>query len=366
MAKITDAATSIYGENPNKRYVFIIHNVTNAQGGLEHKSSTTLSVNRFTYSEDKYVRFLTLVAHEYFHLWNVKRLRAKELGPFNYDEEVYTPLLYVMEGFTSFYEDQIVYKAGYISAIDYLKTIEGSINYYVGNVGSSVQSIADASFDAWIKAYKPNENSANTTVSYYSGGGMIASLMDALIIAKFKGEKTLDDFMRLLYQKYYIAKNVGFTNVEFENNFSEFMGEDMDWFFTKHVRGVEVPDFKSIFGAIGIDIMDLTASQPSLGITVNSAGIITGIRAGSTAEKSGLSVYDKIIGIDGNELEGSKVSEYLKDIILDDHVMFSILRDNFVMEFKVNVEYYKKPYFKFLFYDNQINNRIIKAFFRKQ
>ena len=164
MAKIVDASTAIFGENPNKNYVFIIHNVTDGQGGLEHKNSTTLSVNRFTYSPDKYVRFLTLVAHEYFHLWNVKRIRAKELGPFNYDEEVYTPLLYVMEGFTSYYEDLIVYKAGFIDENSYLGTIQAAVNHVEGSVGSKVQPLSHASFDAWIKAYKPNENSSNTTM----------------------------------------------------------------------------------------------------------------------------------------------------------------------------------------------------------
>lgn len=366
MAKITDAATTIYGENPNKRYVFIIHNVTDAQGGLEHKSSTTLSVNRFTYSPDRYTRFLTLVAHEYFHLWNVKRLRAKELGPFNYDEEVYTPLLYVMEGFTSFYEDQIVYKAGFITEGEYLGTIQGSVNYYAGNIGSSVQSLADASFDAWIKAYKPNENSGNTTVSYYSGGGMIASLMDALIIAKFNGEKMLDDFMRSLYQKYYLSKDIGFTNSEFENDFSKFMGEDMNWFFSKHVRGTDLPDFNKIFGAIGIVVEDGAKSQKSIGVSVDASGMIKYIRTGSAAEKYGLSVNDEILSINGVRVGGEQVSEMVDKFLLGDKIKLLISRDNVIMEMDLTIELYLKPYFRFTLPKNTQSNSMLKAFFRVQ
>ena len=115
MAKVVEAATGVFGQNPNKEYTFIIHNVIDAQGGLEHTNSTVLSVNRWTYEGDDYVDFLKLVAHEYFHLWNVKRVRPVELGPFDYDNENYTSLLWVMEGFTSYYEKLILLRAGYYS-----------------------------------------------------------------------------------------------------------------------------------------------------------------------------------------------------------------------------------------------------------
>lgn len=366
MAKVVDASTAIFGENPNKRYVFIIHNVKDAQGGLEHKSSTTLSVNRLTYSPDKYTRFLTLVAHEYFHLWNVKRLRAKELGPFNYDREVYTPLLYVMEGFTSFYEDLIVYKAGFITDSEFLGTVQGSVNYYAGNVGSSVQSISDASLDAWIKAYKPNENSGNTTVSYYSGGGMIASLMDALVIAKFDGKKTLDDFMRLMYQKYYKSKDIGFTNTEFERNFSKFMEEDMNWFFEDHVRGTKLPDFVKLFGAIGIIVEDGSMAQKSAGISVAADGVIKYVRTGSAAEKSGLSVNDEILAINGNRVTGENIADILSNYALGEQIEIILSRDNVMMKLVMSMELYTKPYYRLSLPVNPINNVKLRAFFRVQ
>ncbi len=359
MAKIVDASTSIYGEMPNEHYVFIIHNVRDAQGGLEHKNSTTLSVNRNTYSPENYNGFLTLVAHEYFHLWNVKRLRAKELGPFNYDEEVYTPLLYVMEGFTAYYEDLIVHKAGFTTQEEYLKIVQGAANYVAGNVGSRVQSVADASFDAWIKAYKPNENSQNTTVSYYSGGGVIASLMDALIIAKFDGKKTLDDFLRLLYQKYYKAQDIGFTNDEFESEYNAFMGEDMNWFFEKHVRGTELPDYEKIYGAIGIKVEDVSKPTPSLGVSLSASGVVRYIRAGSPAEKGGLSVYDEIVAVNDVSLKGNDISDKLSKLTVGETVKLSVLRDNVPMNLELTNENYTKLTYAFSFAkDKKLKSKI--------
>lgn len=364
MAKIVDASTSIYGEMPNEHYVFIIHNVSDAQGGLEHKNSTTLSVNRNTYSPENYNGFLTLVAHEYFHLWNVKRLRAKELGPFNYDEEVYTPLLYVMEGFTAYYEDLIVHKAGFTTQEEYLKIVQGAANYVAGNVGSSVQPVADASFDAWIKAYKPNENSQNTTVSYYSGGGMIASLMDALIIAKFDGKKTLDDFMRSLYQKYYKAQDIGFTNDEFEREYSAFMGEDMNWFFENHVRGTELPDYEKIYGAIGIKVENVSKPTPNLGISLSASGVVRYVRTGSPAEKGGLSVYDEIVALNGVALKGKDISDKLMQLKQGETVKVSVLRDNVPMNLELMNENYTKLTYSFSFSKDKKYKAKISTFLR--
>ena len=165
MKRVVEAATDVFGQNPNKEYTFIIHNVTNGQGGLEHTNSTTLSVNRWTYQGSDYVGFLSLVAHEYFHLWNVKRIRPVELGPFDYDNENYTSLLWVMEGFTSYYDELLLLRAGYYTKEQYLRKLFGTLNYVEGSPGARVQPVAHASYDAWIKAYRPNENSRNTRSS---------------------------------------------------------------------------------------------------------------------------------------------------------------------------------------------------------
>lgn len=365
MAKIVEASVRIYKDMPNKEYLFIIHNVTDGQGGLEHVNSTTLSVNRETYSPENYNRFLTLVAHEYFHLWNVKRLRAKELGPFDYDNEVYTPLLYVMEGFTAYYEDLIVHLGGYTNEEAYLSVVQAAVNYVAGNVGSKIQSLADASFDAWIKAYKPNENSGNTTITYYTGGGMIASVMDAMIIAKFNGEKSLDDFMRGLYQKYYKENDRGFTNEEFEKEFSAFMKEDMDSFFKNHVRGTILPDVKTIFGAIGIKVEDVSKPELSAGISVASNGMIRTVRSNSAAEKAGLSPYDVIVMIDGEKVTSTQIGEKLNSVKVGKSAKISFIRDGIEKEAIFYGENYTRQAFKFSLPKKAFDNPMTKAFFRK-
>lgn len=365
MAKIVEASTSIFGENPNDHYVFIIHNVTDGQGGLEHMNSTTLSVSRETYSPENYNKFLTLVAHEYFHLWNVKRIRAKELGPFNYDEEVYTPLLYVMEGFTSYYEDLIVYKAGFLTDEQYVGILQAAVNYVEGTVGSRVQPLSHASMDAWIKAYKPNENSVNTTMTYYSRGGMIASLLDAMIIDKFNGEKNLDDFMKLLYQNYYKAKDVGFTNAEFEGDFSKFMGEDMSWFFNKYVHDVEIPDYEKIFSKVGITVENTTKPVADFGAVINKNGMVRSVRSNSPAEKAGVSVNDFIIEVNGKKVDLDKVSDVIKGFSKKDKFSLNVVRDGILMKLEGKMEEYEKMSFKFGIAKKAEANPKFKAYLRK-
>ncbi|HYG50755.1 MAG TPA: hypothetical protein VD905_07615, partial [Flavobacteriales bacterium] len=155
MAVVCEEATKVWGENPNKEYLFIIHNLTVGSGGLEHASSTTLDVSRNTYSPASYTGFLSIVAHEYFHLWNVKRLRPAGLFPYDYDKENYTDLLWVAEGFTSYYDELLLKRAGYYDEGGYIRSLNSTLASVENTPGSKVQSAAESSFDAWIKGYRP-------------------------------------------------------------------------------------------------------------------------------------------------------------------------------------------------------------------
>ena len=169
MALLVETETAIFGENPNKRYVFIVHNFQSGGGGLEHLNSTVLGAKRTGYAhEETYKDFLSLVAHESFHLWNVKRLRPKALGPFNYDQENYTSDLWISEGFTAYYDNMILRRSGFYSPERYLQVLSGDIGTVENQPGNKIQALSEASFDAWIKYYRPNENSRNATVSYYT------------------------------------------------------------------------------------------------------------------------------------------------------------------------------------------------------
>lgn len=341
MAKIVEAETKAMGENPNKEYVFIIHNVTDPSGGLEHKNSTTLEVNRWTYEGDDYLGFLSLVAHEYYHLWNVKRIRPKALGPFDYDSENYTDLLWVMEGFTSYYDELFLRRAGFYSQDDYINKLLSSMSYVENLPGNKVQPVAHSSFDAWIKAYRPNENSNNTNISYYPKGSILAAILDLHIINKFDGKKCLDDFMQKLYSDFYLKKDIGFTEDEFQLSLEEFLGEDMDWFFTPYVYGTETPDYKKFFAYVGLIFYNSDdAVKPFLGVKASGSGgrlLITGITAGSPAEEYGLSVNDEIIAINGYRVDQTEFDDFIKTLDKGDKFEIMVSRDNILKTYTVEM-----------------------------
>ncbi|HLP56269.1 MAG TPA: PDZ domain-containing protein [Fluviicola sp.] len=350
MEKITAAATNVFGQNPCKEYTFIIHNVINGQGGLEHANSCVLSVNRWTYAPGEYNNFLSLVAHEYFHLWNVKRIRPIELGPFDYDEENYTTLLWVMEGFTSYYDELLMVRAGYYSKEDYLRKLQGTINYVEGSPGSRVQSVAHASFDAWIKAYRPNENSGNTTMTYYSRGAMLASLLDAMIIDKFNATKCLDHFMRYLYDEFYVKKKRGFTEAEFQQALETFMGEDMDAFFNDHVYGTKIPDFKTVFSKVAVNVVYTGKPAASFGASVAQEGgktIVKSIRSGSAAEEAGISVGDEIIACNGIRVDQTTFDNFISSLVAGEYIELIVAREEIVLNLQSKMTAYERPSFRF-------------------
>ena len=156
------------------------------------------------------------MSHEYFHVWNVKRLRPIALGPFNYEQENYTRNLWISEGFTAYYQDIYTKRAGLQTPDRYLMSLAASISSVENQPGNRVEAVSDASFDAWIKQYRPNENSANSTISYYSKGSLIALLMDLETIHASQAKVGLDEVMKAMYDQYYSKLNRGFTDAEFK------------------------------------------------------------------------------------------------------------------------------------------------------
>lgn len=350
MTKIIDAETAIFGSNPNKDYVFIVHNVVEGQGGLEHANSCVLSVNRWTYSGSEYRNFLNLVAHEYFHLWNVKRIRPIELGPFDYDQENYTTLLWVMEGFTSYYDELILRRAGYYTKEEILAKIQSSVNYVEGSVGARVQPVAHASFDAWIKAYRPTENSANTSMTYYSRGTILGAVFDAMIIANSKGKQGLDHFMKHLLQKFYIEMNRGFTEVEFKSELEKFVGKNLDDFFKNYIHGTEVIPYAEIFDKIGVSVKDVTTFKPSFGAAVreeNGKIMVKSIRANSCAEDAGISVGDEIIGCNGFRVNQAMLEGIMNGLNISETAELLVAREEKLFSVKVKMTNFRKPQFQF-------------------
>jgi len=350
MAKIVEEETKVVGVNPNKRYVFIVHNVVGGDGGLEHCNSSVLSVDRWTYDGSNYINFLNLVAHEYFHLWNVKRIRPIELGPFNYDQEVYTNYLWVMEGFTSYYDELILRRCGFYSQEEMAKKIQIAVNYVESSVGARVQPVAHASFDAWIKAYRPNENSSNTTMTYYSRGMIIASVLDVMIIKHSNGKECLDHLMQDLYQTYYVAKKRGFTDAEFKACLTKHTGQDMTEFFLKYIDGTEVIPYSMYFLPLGVDVSDIGGVKPVFGANVAEEGgkvIIKSIRANSSAEDAGLSVNDEIIACMNYRVDKSMLDALMNGAAVGDEFELTISRDKLMRKVIVKITGQKRSTFIF-------------------
>jgi predicted metalloprotease with PDZ domain len=331
MAKIVEQETAVFGENPNKHYVFIVHNRQRNGGGLEHLSSTTLGASRDNYSNaGGYRNFLSLVAHEHFHLWNVKRLRPIVLGPFDYDNENYTTDLWIAEGFTAYYQNLILRHAQIINPETYLSAVTGEINIIENQPGAKIQPLAEASFDAWIKSYRPNENSSNTGISYYDKGAAVAMLLDLEIINDTKGKSSLDDVMKYMYDTYYKQKKRGYTDDEFKQGLEKFAGKNLDEFYKNYVYGLTPLDYNKYLAYAGYKATDEAANSndPSLGIVIaeaNGKKFVTAVQRGGAGWIDGINVNDELVAID--DIPVTDVATMLNGKKTGDKISVSVLRD---------------------------------------
>lgn len=350
MQTICTEATKVIGEHPCKDYTFIIVNASSGSGGLEHANSCVLHNSRTAYTnEGQYKNFLGLVAHEYFHLWNVKRIRPIELGPFDYDNENYTSMLWISEGFTSYYDDLICQRAGILTSDRLIEISSSNINTIENAPGNQIQPVCEASFDAWIKYYRSNENSNNATTNYYSKGSVLALLLDIEIISASNGQKTLDDLMKVLYKKYYKELKRGFTEAEFQKETEAIVGKKLDDFFLNYVQGTKTIDYNYYFDKAGLKLTNLNAGKADLGLgaSIGNAGgkmTVTSVLRNSPAWKYGLNVNDEIIAIDGYRV-GTDISQFVNQKNAGDSLKLIINRDGLIRELNMVLE----PYSTFSF-----------------
>lgn len=344
MAKIVEQGTAIYGENPNKHYTFIVHNYERGGGGLEHLNSTVLGASRNQYANERgYNGFLDLVAHEYYHLWNVKRLRPVALGPFDYDNEVYTTNLWIAEGFTAYYENKLTHRAGFNDQLTFVNKLAGAVAAVENTPGSRVQSAAMASYDAWIKQYRPDENSSNSSISYYSKGEVIGLLMDLAIANATKGAKSLDDVMKAMYLQCK-AQGKGYTDAEFKAMVEKVSGISFTSFWEKYVNGTEPVDYATYFGYAGVTVRNENEGKgvPYLGVAsrkVEGRMFITAVSRNSAAWAAGLNVNDELISINGVPVEAAieRMPE-LTSKKVGDVVSIKVGRDGKLLDFNVTLK----------------------------
>jgi len=341
--RIIEEETVIFGENPNKRYVFIVHNFNQGSGGLEHGNSTVLGVSRAAYATEKtYQDFLGLVSHEYFHLWNVKRLRPEALGPLDYQQENYTTSLWVAEGFTAYYDNLILRRAGLISVENYLKLIAADIINIENLPGRKTQTVTEASFDTWIKFYRPNENSPNSTVSYYVKGSLIALCIDLLIIHETNAARSLDDVMKRMYEQFYKTENRGYTEAEFKMVLEDVAGTSLNHIYEHYINGLEELDYNHYLGYAGLRLRICPPEikpLPTTGFTaVLNAGklLVTQVERDTAAWIEGVNVNDELLAINGNRIVDLEKS--LQFQLPGDTIDLTLVRDGRLLQIPLTLQ----------------------------
>ncbi|KQV47081.1 peptidase M61 [Pelomonas sp. Root1217] len=305
--RICEAHITFWGGAPFERYSFLLWAVDDGHGGLEHRASTALICARRelpTAAEsaapsDNYVRLLGLFSHEYFHAWNVKRLRPAEFATFDYQRENYTELLWFFEGFTSYYDELMLCRAGLVDAPRYLKLLAANVNGVLASPGRRVQPLAQASFEAWTKYYRPDENSVNAASNYYGQGALVALCLD---LSLRDHKSSLDALMTRLW-KASAGGPVG--EVDILAAVTALGGEDLAAQVHSWVHGTDELPLRELLDAHGVAWRDdgRQSIAQRLGLRVRESALtgvaITHVLAGGAAETGGLNARDEILGCNG-------------------------------------------------------------------
>ncbi|MEE2886527.1 MAG: hypothetical protein VX951_03755, partial [Planctomycetota bacterium] len=298
---IIEHAAQIFGGSlPYQEYKFLCMFTDSGRGGLEHLSSSALLAPRTTFRPRKhYQEFMGLVAHEFFHVWNVKRMRPAELWKFDYEHENYTSLLWVAEGFTAYYDDHLCRRAGILTSKDYLAIVAKGITDLRRSPGRMHQSLSEASYDAWIRLYRPEEHTRNSTLSYYGNGALVAMCLDLRIRAETKGEKSLDDAMRHLYEHTF-ENGQGYSEESVCQSLSHAAGCDLAEMLACLVHQPLDPDFAGMFTAFGLELDESSSDAPYLGVHFKAGTTTIGsVIEDSPADCGHLLPGDEILAVAG-------------------------------------------------------------------
>jgi predicted metalloprotease with PDZ domain len=318
-----------WGGLPYDKYVVLNVIVPNRGGGLEHRNSTVLLAGRTTTrSRNAYTTWLTTLTHEIFHTWNGKRLRPVELGPFDYEKEALTRSLWIVEGLTDYYGDLLALRAGVLTRAELLGNLSSVIADLQSTPGRLLQSVEVASYDAWIRYYRPDENSPNVSISYYVKGQVLGFLLDARIRRLTNGARSLDDVMRAAYARYSGAR--GFAPEQFRQVAEQVAGASLADFWNAWISGTRELDYDEALNAFGLRFRAAAGSgRASLGVTTrNDAGrlVVTGVGRERAAAADGLVPDDEVLAIEERRVRVDQLARRLDDYKPGDRVMLLIAR----------------------------------------
>ncbi len=340
LKQLCETQIRFFGEPaPMARYVFLITAIGDGYGGLEHRASTALLCSRNDLPQqgadrasNGYRTFLGLASHEYFHTWNVKRIKPAAFTPYDLEHENYTTLLWAFEGFTSYYDDLLLVRSGLMPANSYLDTLGRSITSLLRTSGRKKQTVSESSFDAWIKYYRADENTPNAGVSYYGKGSLVALCLDLLIRNQTGGRKSLDDVMRALWKRHGM-KGIGVPEDGIEKIAEQVAGLKLKRFFDLAVRSTADLPLKKLLGTVGIDLgqkpvrsaagqngqdskKESQASRGSaIGVRIGSDGgnvKLSQVVEGSAAQNAGLAAGDIVIAVDSLRVSPESIDAALR------------------------------------------------------
>jgi predicted metalloprotease with PDZ domain len=362
LSKICQAHITMFGELPKlEEYIFLTMVTGDGYGGLEHRSSTSLMCSRddlplLTQPEEpdeKYRNFLGLCSHEYFHTWNIKRIKPDVFLPYDLTAESYTRQLWAFEGITSYYDELALVRSKVISIDSYLELIGQTITRVLRGKGRFNQSIAESSFEAWTKFYKQDESAPNTIVSYYAKGALLALCLDLTIRKHTENKKSLDDVMRHLWINYG-KKSIGVPEGKIEAIASEISGIDLNEFFKKYLYGIEDLPLEKLLSEFGITYnLRATTSVDDKGGTITNenntnnvsfgarfaenpfGAKITQIFSGESAEIAGLSAGDIVIAINNLQVNKSNINKIISNYPINEDLCIHAFRRDELKIFKV-------------------------------
>ena len=369
LTKIVEAQAALFGEMPYDRYVFILHVGQGIGGGTEHLNSTIMQTSRRSLEDDEaYPRFLGLVSHEFFHTWNVKQFRPAGIHPYDYQTENYTSLLWVCEGTTSYYDDLILARVDLTKSNKYLKSLGDSIGRYRDRPGRFVQSLAESSFDAWVK-FGSAPDDVNSEVSFYSKGALVSLLLDMEVRRATDGRHSLDDVMRAMYQRFPLS-GPGYTPQDLIDTTNAIMGGDISPYFDRYVTGADELDLESAFEVVGVELYfkpakdddddeddedaeanhesadspgddgevseQIIAMKAYLGLAM-SGGSVRSVRSDSPAYDAGFQPGDELIAIDGRRVTSGSLDDRLKKYEPGDQILITMFRGDELRELSITL-----------------------------
>lgn len=340
LKKMVAEQVKIFGEAPFKRYVFLYHFVDYRMGhGVEHKNSTSIVVGPTDFSDEStYSRWLSYTAHEFFHAWNVERIRPEGIFYPDYSQPNYTELMWWFEGVTSYYEGITLTRMGYYPLFRYLGKMTNSITSLENNAGNRITSAAQASFDDWAKAFGAPPG---TSISFYQKGEILGFLLDLEIRKRTNNQQSLDDVMRLLWKKYG-SQQLGVPENGIQTAIEAVAGSSFADFFERYVSGTETPDYGKYLSVAGLEIVEIDgdSSQPDLGVRLSGderETRIRSVRLDSPAANGGLAIDDILLAVNGQRIHSENYQRIMNRFQPDETIRVTVFRRNQLREFEVQL-----------------------------